>query len=288
MTFEKEIFYHRERRDRREEKFVLHFLCALCGLCGKNALTVFLVILLPAIAPAVSTQPSGLSAQSTVNEVLDALDVRGKSIQDFSAAVKLAETDNSVGSSTSNTGTILLQRKTPDDARIRVVFTKFQDENLITKINHQYTLDNGVLVDRDYDKKHETRTQVLKPGEKLDLFKLGVGPFPLPLGQKKEDVLRLFDVAKIPPAKDDPPGTVHLQLTPKAHTSFAKDFLNIDVWVECATSMPRRIQTVDINNTSTRTTDLTNVKINTGVSDKDFQEPSLPSGWDVVEGPMNQ
>jgi outer membrane lipoprotein-sorting protein len=142
-----------------------------------------------------------------------------------------------------------------------------------------------MLVERDYNKKKETRTQVLKPGEKLDLFKLGVGPFPLPLGQKKEDVLNLFGVVKIAPDKTDPPGTVHLQLTPKKGTSFAKDFLTIDIWVDCATTMPRRIQTVDINNTSTRTTDLTNVKINAGVSDKDFQEPSLPGDWDLVEGP---
>ena len=29
---------------------------------------------------------------------------------------------------------------------------------------------------------------MLKPGEKLNLLKLGEGPFPLPIGQKKEDV----------------------------------------------------------------------------------------------------
>jgi len=241
--------------------------------------------LIPAIATAATTQPTALSDKSTVNEVLDALDARGKSIQDFTASVKLSESDNSAGDSSSNSGTIILQRKGPGDARIRVAFSKRQEGNEIKDYDHRYTLDNGMLVERDYKRKQETRTQVLKPGQKLDLFKLGEGPFPLPLGQKKEDVLKLFDVAKIAPAAGDPPGTVHLQLTPKKGTSFAKQFLTIDIWVDCANAMPRRIQTVDINNTSTRTTDLTNVKINAEVSDKDFVEEPLPPVWDVIEGP---
>src|SRR5208282_426281 len=101
---------------------------------------------------------------------------------------------------------------------IRVAFTQRQLGGKIFDAAHQYTLDNGILDDRDYLKKHENRTQVLKPGQKLDLFKLGEGPFPLPLGQKREDVLKLFDVAKVDLAPGDPAGTVHLCLTPKDGT----------------------------------------------------------------------
>ncbi len=172
--------------------------------------------------------------------------------------------------------------------RIRIVFTEKQVDNKKKPVDHEYTLDKGLLVERDYDSKHETRQQILKPGQKLDLFKLGEGPFPLPLGQKKEDVLQLFQVQKIDPAKDDPPGTVHLQLTPKPGTQFAKQFKTIDIWVDIASNMPRRIQTIDLNEVTTKTTDLTDVKINSGATDKDFAEPPLPDGWDVVEGPYGQ
>jgi outer membrane lipoprotein-sorting protein len=237
---------------------------------------------------AASTQPVALTANSSVNEILDALDARGRSLQDFSAAVRLTDSDNSTGDSTVNIGSVILQRKGEDDARIRVAFTQKQLGNKIFTVDHQYTLDNGLLVERDYQSKHETRQQILKPGQKLDLFKLGQGPFPLPLGQKKEDVLQLFSVQKIDPAKDDPPATVHLQLTPKPGTQFAKQFKAIDVWVETASDMPRRIQTEDVAEVTTKTTDLTNIKINSGASDKDFAEPSLPDGWDVVEGPYAQ
>jgi hypothetical protein len=235
-----------------------------------------------------STQSSALSAKSSVDQILDALDARGENLRDFSAKVILTDTDDSSGDSTVNTGSVVLQRKGEDDARIRVAFTQRRLGNKIFPADHQYTLDNGILDDRDYLKKHENRTQVLKPGQKLDLFKLGEGPFPLPLGQKKEDVLKLFDVSKIDPAKDDPPGTVHVRLIPKDGTQFASRFKTIDVWVDTASDMPRRIQTDDVNQTTTRTTDLSDVKINAGATDKDFAQPPVPSDWDIVEGPYAQ
>ena len=132
-------------------------------------------------------QPShGASSKSSINDVLDALDARGKNLKDFSAKAVLTDTDNSTGDSTINTGSAIFQSKGNDDARIRIAFTKQQLGDKIFTVDHQYTLDNGVLDDRDYKKKHETLNQVLKPGQKLDLFKLGEGPFPLPLGQKKK------------------------------------------------------------------------------------------------------
>ena len=239
------------------------------------------------LAAAPSTQPS-LSSTSTIDEILDALDARGKTLEDFSAKVQLTDTDPDSGESTINTGTVLLQRLGPDDARIRIGFTRQQVGNKIFTVNHVYTLDKGTLDERDYIKQTETARQVFKPGEKVDLFKLGEGPFPLPIGQKKEDVHQSFDVQKIPADPTDPPNTVHLKLTPKDHTPLAKNFKTIDVWVDTTTVMPRRIQTEDITQSSQRTTDLTDVKINTGAADKDFSQPPVSAKWDVVEEPGGQ
>lgn len=233
-------------------------------------------------------QTTQLSPQSDVDHVLDALDARGKNLQDFSASVKMTDTDPNLGDSSSTMGTFVLQRKGPDDARIRAAFTKRQVGDEIMPYDRQYTLDNGLLDERDYQAKKETRRQVLKPGEKLDLFKLGEGPFPLPLGQSRDDVKKMFDVTKIDPAKDDPPGTIHLQLTPRPETQFSRSFKTIDVWVDIKSAMPIRIQTVDPNVTTIRTTDLTDVKINSGLSDEDFAQPPLPAGSDIVDEPYEQ
>jgi outer membrane lipoprotein-sorting protein len=249
---------------------------------------IFIFLFVSACVVRADTTIPPLSDKSTTDQILDALDARGKNLQDFSADVTLTDTDNSTGDSTINTGRVILQRKDPGDARILVAFTKKQVGDKIFNVDHEYVLDKGLLDDRDYQIKHQNKTQVLKPGQKLDLFKLGEGPFPLPLGQSREDVLKLFDVSRVGPTADDPPGTVHLQLTPKDGTDLGKQFKTIDVWVDTKTDMPRRIQTLDINQTTTRTTDLTNVKINSGVSDKDFALPPVTPDWDVVEGPYGQ
>jgi outer membrane lipoprotein-sorting protein len=223
-----------------------------------------------------------------VDEILQALDDRGKNLKDFSADVVLSSTDDSTGESSSSSGKMVYQSKGNGDARIVVSFDKLQQGDHARKVDHRYLLDNGVLDNREYKELRETINHVMKPGQKLDLFKLGEGPFPLPLGQAKAKVHAQFDVAEIGPASDDPTGTVHLQLTPKPSSQFSNRYKTIDIWVDTATGMPRRIQTDDINQTNTRTADLTNVKINAGVTDKDFVLPPMPPGSDVVEGPLSQ
>jgi outer membrane lipoprotein-sorting protein len=244
----------------------------LIGLIAWTACT-------PVHATVPTTQPQ-LTSASSIDDILDALDARGKNLRDFSASVKLSSVDNSIGSATAETGTVYYQRKPGGDARIRVDFDRFDDGSRLTPQNHQYTLDDGWLVERNYDRRLEVRRQVLRPGEKMDPLKLGEGPFPLPIGQDKQEVKNLFTVASIAPAQDDPPGTVHLQLTPKPGTTFARKFATIDVWVDLATSMPRRIQTQENGSPISKVTDLTDVKINTGLDDKNFAQPPLPDKWE--------
>src|SRR5438046_9369676 len=100
-----------------------------------------------------------------------------------------------------------------------------------TKVNQRldYVLEDGWLTDRDYQKKLEVKRQVLKPGQKMNLLKLGEGPFPMPIGQSKEDVKKLFTATKEKPAKDDHADTAHVKLVPTPNTQFPKRFKQIDV-----------------------------------------------------------
>src|SRR5579872_6493392 len=72
---------------------------------------ILFVLIFASITSAQTTQPQALSPKSTVDEILDALDSRGKDLQDFSAKVVLTDTDASTGESTTNTGTCIFQRK---------------------------------------------------------------------------------------------------------------------------------------------------------------------------------
>jgi outer membrane lipoprotein-sorting protein len=237
-------------------------------------------------APIAPAGPKTISTSSDVDDVLDALDARGKNLSDFTADVSLTDVDNANGTDSTLAGKIWMQKLPGDDARLRVTFDKKITNGKEKADKSEYTLDKGWLIDRKYADRQEIRRQVLKPGQKMNLLKLGEGPFPLPLGQDKADVHRLFDVKKIDPAKDDPPGTIHMQLIPKPGTQFENKFKTIDFWVDPASQMPVRIQTLDRNETTTRTTELKDVKIDSKLSDKDFELPKISEGeWKITEAP---
>jgi outer membrane lipoprotein-sorting protein len=237
-------------------------------------------------APAPAAAPAG---EMSADAALDALDQRGQGLKSFDADVKLTETDESTQLSSTRTGHVWFQKKPADDARLRVLLDKKEDKTKIIDEKIEYLLDGGWLDDRDYNKRIEVRRQILKPGEKVNLLKLGEGPFPLPIGQKKEDVKKLFDVTKVKPDKEDPAGTVHLELKPIKGTQFARKFSAIDVWVDTKTGMPRRIDTLDLKQTTTRSTELTDVRINPDLTDADFNlEKIQAQNWNVHEEPFGE
>ena len=233
-----------------------------------------------------TTNPSDLSQQSSIDEILDALDARGQNLKSFVADVKLGETDTATGDDSSRSGQIWYQAG--DQPKIHVVFDTKAANGKIAADKIEYLLAGRDLIDRTYRTKTQVTRHVLKPGEKMNLLKLGEGPFPLPIGQKKEDVHAAFDVKKIDPAKDDPPQTVHLQLTPKPDTQLDRRFKTIDVWIGFSDHMPQRIDTLDKNESTTRSTELKNVKINANLPDENFTLPKIDAGdWQMIEEAFN-
>jgi outer membrane lipoprotein-sorting protein len=256
---------------------------------GTNLVLIALVIaaFLPALTLAAPADPpKPLAADANVDQVLDALDQRGKSLKEFTADVKLTEeTDPAFGISTVRTGKVAFQRKSDDDARIRVTFEKKIKGTKAFDDRKEYLLDNGVLTDRDYPNKIEVRRRVMREGQKMNLLKLGEGPFPLPIGQNKEDVHKNFDVVRPPPRKDDPQGTIHLTLKPKPGSSMARRIASLDVWVDQKTNMPVRIDTTDAASAAeTRKTELSKLVVNPQppLKDADFTLPNIDQAtWSI-------
>jgi hypothetical protein len=242
-------------------------------------------------APPAPTSPAPARAVVSIDEVLDALDRQGDQIKDFTADVALTETDELTKEAFTRAGTVRFQKLPDGDARIRVDFkTRKAGDGKPRPEQIEYLLDKGWLTERNYRKTNQVRRQVIKPGEKIDLLKLGEGPFPLPIGQAKEDVKRMFDVEVVPTAEGDPAGTIRGRLKPKEGTQFARRFKHIDVWVDPRAQMPRRIETLDVNEQTRQTTDLENVKANTGLRDDDFKlkEVNAKDGWTFVDEPYQE
>ena len=235
-----------------------------------------------------STLPATRSATDpAADKVLDALKQRGKDLKDFTADVSIAETDTTLGTEHLKVGKVWFQQLNNDETRIRVFFDKKKINGKMIEARHDYLLEGGTLIEMNFDKKELARRQVLKPGQKLNPLKLGEGPFPLPIGQEREEVYKNFGVKKMASEKDDPANTEHVRLKPLVGTRFARKFLQIDVFV-AESGFPIRIVTLDKGGTTERTTDLTNLKINGGLKDDNFKMPTPNKDWKVVEEDLTQ
>jgi outer membrane lipoprotein-sorting protein len=230
-----------------------------------------------------------ITADSSVDDVLDALDARGKDLKTMSADVKMTDIDPSVGDvGDIRTGRLFYKVLPTGDARWRAVFDKKITGRKLEEVKHEWAYADGKLIERDFHNKTQITRQILKPGEKMQLFNLE-GPFPLPLGQDKADVHKHFDAQKVPLAKDDPATTTtaHLQLTPTAGTDLARKFTTIDLWVDPKTDMPIRITVLDGNKSNLRQTDLSNVKVNEQINDGDFELEKVDvGGWELHDEGM--
>ena len=220
-----------------------------------------------------------------VKETLDALNKRGKDLNDFTADVTLTTNDD-LGRDTADLGKVFYQRL-GDDARIRVNFDRKKIGDKVIAQHHEYILAAGKLIDTNFETKVVVIRQVLKPGQKLNPLKLGEGPFPLPIGQEPEEVLKTFAAARIAPDKEDPADSTHLELKPKTGTPFFPKFATIDVFVSKKSGFPVRIVTTGKDGVhTTRTTDLADIKINAGLKDADFTVPTPGAGWRVRDEPL--
>lgn len=249
-----------------------------------NRLLTFVVSLI--LVPALSS--AALKPDASVDDTLKALDDVGRNLKSFSANVTLRDEDKISQDTSSRTGLAVYELKPDGNSRFRVTFLKRIQDGLSQDQRIEYLLDGNILIDRNYPRKSETKHHLGRPGEKINLLKLGEGPFPLPIGQKREDVLKQFDVKHVELATNEMPDAMHLMLTPKPGTQFDRKFTSIDVWVDFKTSMPRRIETIDKNGTMSRGTDLENIKLNVDIPDADFKLPEVTGGdWQRRDEPFN-
>jgi outer membrane lipoprotein-sorting protein len=250
----------------------------------------------PARAQAPLVNPTGAAAaapapaDAEVDRTLDALDARGRNLDQFVADVTLTETDESTQLESQRTGRVWYHKRQGND-RIRVTFDQKAEGRFSKPEKLEYLLEGGWLVDRDYRRSIEVKRQVLRPGEKINLLKLGEGPFPLPIGQPKEEVHREFEVSKGDPALEGPKGASHVALKPREGTRLARKFAQIDVWVDPKTQMPVRIEALDVNESTRRTTELKNIRVNPepALGDGDFTLPKVDENkWELHTEPYEE
>ena len=151
------------------------------------------------------------------------------------------------------------------------------------KPQETFVFDGRVL----YHKKDATKQLIvwelrLPTEPQVESLELGKTPFPLPFGQKKEQVLKFFTAAR--DAKEeaaDKGKRAVLALTPRKGAELAKDYKKVLLWVDTKTWIPTRARLFDMSDNVT-TVDFRDIETNKDIDAKQFLRPSVPQEWEVV------
>jgi len=184
-------------------------------------------------------------------------------------------------------GELWYKRLTPI-SKFKVAFSRKVVANRRIPLDEQYLFDGLWFTELNAQARTVIRREVRRPDDPVNPYKLGEGPFPLPFGQKKEDILAEFTVTLVPPAKDDPADTDQLRLVPRAGTQTEKRFSDLRFWIirtGALEGLPIRVMAAQKSGTgrvdSYSTLSFDEVKLNTGFSAGTF-EIRTPGGFEEV------
>lgn len=183
---------------------------------------------------------------ASVDAVLDAIDKQSTELRDFSAGIRLDSLDGLSGETERRFGrvyfTIEGEDKPSRKAAMILERTVDPEGRARERLEH-YVYADGVLSDYDHEARKLTRRQLVGSNEHRDPLRLGEGPIPIPIGQRKADILRSFRVESgvEPPSSlvKDPTEVHGLHLVPRPGTLLAeKDKIqSIDLWIDRKTSV---------------------------------------------------
>jgi hypothetical protein len=248
------------------------------------------VLALAATAPA-QTQPGQEPASAAVDPAIDAILTRmeARQIRDLEAQMtwELRYTIDLPDEKQVKQGTIWYGDADPIP-KFKVELDKKIDAGRPRQLDEEHLFDGEWYVEKNPVGKTVTRRQVRRPDDRSNPYRLGEGPFPVPFGQKKADILRWFDVKLVPPAADDPRNTDHLVCTPKPSSDMADKYAQVDFWIVRSgdlSGLPVKLRAAKLAPTGRVDSHLTvsfeQPRINQGVNARVFRIQT-PLGWNEV------
>ena len=253
----------------------------------------------PALAPAPSPSPAPTTAPAPhfvdADALLTAVERTADSLRDFRANITLETTDDVTGDTERRLGQLVFVQEEgkPATRRFAVVFEKFIDgSGRMDERPVRYIYADGWLTEADFKQRTLVRRQLARAGEQYDPLKPGEGPVPLPIGQRRADVLARFDasLATAPNStillKSARP-MIGVRLKPKPGMA-DRDLVEASVWYDAQSLVPIG---VEAQRKSGRTVvSLRDATMNGGIDDAQRALLSLAekvtTGWRVDERPL--
>lgn len=190
-----------------------------------------------------------------VELVLDLVDRQSAGLKTYRGRVSMENYDDLADESERRFGRVWLVSPVKDDPTSRqaaIVFDRLVESGgRMRERTEHWVYRDGVLSDYDHEAKRLVRRRIVEPGDKRDPLRLGEGPIPIPIGQRKTDIVAAFDVTKAAavPARlaTKTDGVVGIRLVPKAGTKLALDgdMVSIDYWVRAVDGEPVAIEVIE-------------------------------------------
>jgi hypothetical protein len=210
--------------------------------------------------------------------------------------------------------------------RFGVQFDKLYIGNIQDDQPKIYIFDGRWFVEKLPNEKLIVKREVVRPGDVADPLRIGEGPFPIPIGQKKEDILRRFDAELLdaddgltldPDDENDPAamkaarnlvrftrGSYQIRLTPKEVFGDTLDLAEVRLWYkrdgagggagggageggENGPLLPRMARTVDVDG-NVSIIELINVKVGDAARiDEAMFDVAVPPDWNAEIRPFD-
>lgn len=236
-----------------------------------------------AAQPAVTRSTEVDAPADRVDEILTNLQKRSDGLKDIRCKVRFVEDDQVNLSKRTKWGQILFMMAEPNP-NFLIHFEKSAVDGVLGK-QEWYLFDGRWLYQALERIKQVTKQEIARPGERKDFFDIEKAPFPLPFGQKKETILRNFNVTLVPPAASDPPNTDHLVCIPKPESHLYRNYNKLEFFVHKDVHLPSRVVVTKDDALVINTADfpdLSTKSINAGVLKKDFAKPKAWRGYEQV------
>jgi hypothetical protein len=253
---------------------------------GMGANNRFVASRIETVAAPAATAPAASGVDPRVDQVLDRLERKGDQVKDIETPIRYTKMDPVLEDKQVFQGILRFKEDKPNP-HFFIRFDKFTQEG-ITRDTPEWHVFDGQWYIEAREKTHTiVKRQIVRPGEEVNVFRIGQGPFPLPFGQKKADILKYFDVKLVPPTEKDPPNSVHLECTPKPGTDMAEKYGSIHFYIDKQLDLPVVVRTVEKSENVEVTAEFPadKIKINTGMAACELNLPEL-KGYQVDTVPL--
>jgi len=200
--------------------------------------------------PPATTQPASAavaaaasSGNAEVDTLLDRLEQKGAAITGLSSRITYRfVTVEPVEDVQTKIGTLLFARAEPNP-RFLIHFNRLIAGGIESERGEYFLFDGQWLTERNDKARTVTRREIVRRGERVDPFRIGKGPFPLPFGQKREEILQNFSVSLKDFEPGDPRNTRHLHCVPRPNTELASKYRRVELYIDRDVELPVRIVT---------------------------------------------